>query len=721
MIQHGKAGLLTKGQYKVRVILALSVILAFSCIVLTIFSNHEIRKVREQFIERAEYQLNTTAQTIVEQIESSMHFGSVILNESSVIQYFHPQSRITDSDRAHMSEVMNELARLESLSRSYILSHCIFFQGDDYVITSAGTYSKSLYFERILNLYGYDRMLWEQLPANSKIIVPMTKASTRNAENIDVLLIATTLRRYNSTLVHLVAIPIERFDRVINSSGFPVEYRLRGMRGEILLASPEFNDARFINSYVSLSTDFGNSGYQFDLYIDNSTYYINLEATVRTYVILLITFLIIGAALVFTLSRGISRPITRLNDTVKSFATGNNEIEKIESGVNHLIMQNERLEYESVSNRLLLCFNGIIRDEANLALALKRIWPSEKEFLLLCILSDSDESDIKAIASDLALLFDGPTCMLITIESNLIEMIIGMDKIPEESIRSILMQGLRGKSALRIGISYAERGLNNLKIAHEEAIKAIPPYDESLKVGIRTYNEIESDGIIHFTISDKRSLANIMAAGSREEFEEHLNALIARNINNNVNSAALCELLQQILLLGRNTMEIQAHSADEIALLPQFIKSLSGRHEEYEMEALVTRTISLMLEIQRIAFPKNEEGKGKTLQIRKYINENYMNELSLDIIADHVRMSPKYVSHIFKEENGENISDYIVRTRVDMAKNLLVSTNMKIGDIAASVGIQSRATFLRVFQKLEGISPSEYKNIKKRSNIHESS
>ena len=71
----------------------------------------------------------------------------------------------------------------------------------------------------------------------------------------------------------------------------------------------------------------------------------------------------------------------------------------------------------------------------------------------------------------------------------------------------------------------------------------------------------------------------------------------------------------------------------------------------------------------------------------------------------------KYISRVFKQRTGKNLTDFIGEIRIQKAKELLTQTDQKVGDIAAAVGIENRTTFLRVFKKYEGISPIEYRNL----------
>ena len=67
------------------------------------------------------------------------------------------------------------------------------------------------------------------------------------------------------------------------------------------------------------------------------------------------------------------------------------------------------------------------------------------------------------------------------------------------------------------------------------------------------------------------------------------------------------------------------------------------------------------------------------------------------------------MSHVFKEEFQVNVSDYIAMVRVEHAKQLL-SKGIAVNAAAQQVGIDSRATFIRMFKKIEGVAPSEFAN-----------
>ena len=123
--------------------------------------------------------------------------------------------------------------------------------------------------------------------------------------------------------------------------------------------------------------------------------------------------------------------------------------------------------------------------------------------------------------------------------------------------------------------------------------------------------------------------------------------------------------------------------------------------------------LELLQKMVILVFEKIEkEGGSRGEEFFSYIHTNYKEEnISLDVMADYFNISPNYLSKIFKEETGVSFTDYLASYRIKKSKELLLNTNMSIGDIATAVGIANRVTFNRLFNKIEGIAPSQYRNI----------
>lgn len=81
-------------------------------------------------------------------------------------------------------------------------------------------------------------------------------------------------------------------------------------------------------------------------------------------------------------------------------------------------------------------------------------------------------------------------------------------------------------------------------------------------------------------------------------------------------------------------------------------------------------------------------------RIKKYIDENYDKDISLDSVAQYVAMNPSYLSRFFKQHTKCNFLDYVSRVRVDKAIACLADPTIRVGEICELVGYRTPAAFL---------------------------
>ncbi|NLY49176.1 MAG: AraC family transcriptional regulator [Clostridiales bacterium] len=97
-------------------------------------------------------------------------------------------------------------------------------------------------------------------------------------------------------------------------------------------------------------------------------------------------------------------------------------------------------------------------------------------------------------------------------------------------------------------------------------------------------------------------------------------------------------------------------------------------------------------------------------QIINYLNQNYNEKISLEQIAHNMYLSPVYISKIFKEETGESPINYLIKIRLEKARNILLRSNENsIKSIANQVGYDDVYHFSKLFKKYYGISPLHYR------------
>lgn len=106
--------------------------------------------------------------------------------------------------------------------------------------------------------------------------------------------------------------------------------------------------------------------------------------------------------------------------------------------------------------------------------------------------------------------------------------------------------------------------------------------------------------------------------------------------------------------------------------------------------------------------------EGKLEMIIDFIRKNYTRELSREGMACAFDMSTDYMSRLFKKYTGKKLNEYINLLRIREAKSRLRTRDVKIIDIALSVGFESLPTFNRVFKNITGLSPSRYRRMVQR-------
>jgi AraC-like DNA-binding protein/ligand-binding sensor protein len=95
---------------------------------------------------------------------------------------------------------------------------------------------------------------------------------------------------------------------------------------------------------------------------------------------------------------------------------------------------------------------------------------------------------------------------------------------------------------------------------------------------------------------------------------------------------------------------------------------------------------------------------------RQYIADNQGEDLSLEMVANAVNTSTFYFCKMFKKATGLTFTEYLGRVRVEKAKNLLLNPHLRISEVAFEVGFQSLSQFNRVFKKIAGRSPTEFRS-----------
>ncbi|WP_308722621.1 response regulator [Paenibacillus polysaccharolyticus] len=162
---------------------------------------------------------------------------------------------------------------------------------------------------------------------------------------------------------------------------------------------------------------------------------------------------------------------------------------------------------------------------------------------------------------------------------------------------------------------------------------------------------------------------------------------------------------QQAIKLG--VVDYLLKPIDKEQLLQTVQKALLLHEQQRRIQAMQDIVDPKLVDIRERREQQDNTPIGEALA---YIETHLGEPMTMRELADSLHLNSSYFSVLFKEQVGLNFSEYLMRKRVQRAKELLVQTNLPISEIAERVGYQTDKYFIKVFKSLENISPSKYRH-----------
>ncbi len=149
------------------------------------------------------------------------------------------------------------------------------------------------------------------------------------------------------------------------------------------------------------------------------------------------------------------------------------------------------------------------------------------------------------------------------------------------------------------------------------------------------------------------------------------------------------------------------------SILGDIYSTASSASYTRDMQIYSQLTSLLALIMEESWHPENQENlsaqKRDMLEIKDYIDSHYTEKITLESLASTFYISKHYLARCFKEQCGMTVVNYIQQVRITRAKHLLRFSEESVEVIADTCGINDANYFSRVFRKVEGVSPAEYR------------
>lgn len=160
---------------------------------------------------------------------------------------------------------------------------------------------------------------------------------------------------------------------------------------------------------------------------------------------------------------------------------------------------------------------------------------------------------------------------------------------------------------------------------------------------------------------------------------------------------------------------LTGYSSKDIA-----VRALRGDADDYmEKPVDIARAKEILARLLRETRARGDikEGgvEGKIERVKHFLEVNYHKPVKLEDAARTVCLSPKYLSRLFKQRTGTGFNEYKLQVKMDRAKEMLNETRKSIFQISGELGYQNPESFIRMFKKTTGCTPSEYRDKNNKS------
>ncbi|MED3563182.1 response regulator [Bacillus xiapuensis] len=258
---------------------------------------------------------------------------------------------------------------------------------------------------------------------------------------------------------------------------------------------------------------------------------------------------------------------------------------------------------------------------------------------------------------------------------------------------------------LRIGVGHPYHRAYELNKSYHEAVMALNQL-------MKTQNQKYLIGVKQADTEENSTFASKIL-----EMEKKLMEAVRQG---NVNKVLF--LFDSFITKHQSNKSIEASfvkkSFDELFILLSRMLHDLGVYVERTPEVNQSEDISVLLDtgkarlvsiVQAVQQWRTNHAKGMLQKAKDYIESNYADSITLESVAEYVELSPFYFSKLFKDRFGMTFIDYLTEIRIKEAKAQMDDPAKSLKEICYSIGYKDPNYFSRVFKKLTGTSPTEYR------------
>lgn len=265
-----------------------------------------------------------------------------------------------------------------------------------------------------------------------------------------------------------------------------------------------------------------------------------------------------------------------------------------------------------------------------------------------------------------------------------------------------------------VGIGTVARGLTSISESYNNALDAVEYRLFFGKQSVTEYKRIKEQESIHMDYPydmEQEILRQAMRFHNRVKTMEYLDTFLEQV--GHISAADASFYVHQLgVAINRALRQTDKIQADHLYSMREFSRFMDSLQTLKEKQQQIKTTLDELF--TATAEDSGRKKHGIVQKIEEFVNSEYQNpEITLEDMAQQVGLSSNYIRRIFREQCGYSPMDYLVNTRIGMAKELLQNTDRTAREIASLVGYSNTKYFYSLFKKQTGYTTYEYRKSKK--------
>lgn len=689
-----------------------------------------------------------------------------------VREFLYAKSPLDNIGNYYISDVL-KVVNSYGTGNNFISFIAIYFKNGSIVVTNEGKYKDEYFFKNVLKYEGIEPTVLKEFMSQTHYnkSIPLSKISSDAPINGNYVTYIQSIPIGEKNAAANIMILVEEKNMIANTGEIDLENKEQIMiinnDGKIMFSNgrnetlkQEYID-KILSSNNSRTYNFTENGKGFENSFINDgkkgfnaiISYAKSNVNDWTYVVIsninttllkvnkirnlsigmaLLT-LLFAAFLSFIMGRASYSPWNKLTNYISTLNNGKdgkygNEYQFTRGTIEDLVLAKEKLEHDMVKNNsyllnqmlLNICTGKSISTEVE---KVELVLPYKS---LIAIAADFEgEDDIKdrmcGILCRWARMFL-QNCKVFAFTDGRKGLCIVLNTDPRDSasiINKINSHKEKYSKHFNIiiyaGAGNSYFGIDKLYDSYSEAKKALEYCYIKDNTSVVFFPDLERHifSSLNLPVHSGNPLLNSVKVGDYKTCSKLLNEYF-KDIIDNAGDASIIYMY----CLFYNFVSVILKACDETSI--DFI-SVFGKSPEQVLDIDKYRNSKQMIEsvyklymtlCEYVQVNKTSQNSALKREVEKTVSKNYMNQnFSLIALADHLGYSSSYLSRFINQEFGIGFGEMLNNARLDKAKTLLLQGTRNISDISQEIGYSSTNSFIRVFKRIEGITPKQFREM----------